>query len=172
MRFCNLYRRFSSFFHWVLLQMEGYSGEEISSDHLILKSCSWALSLYIATCTSTILITVSPSAYPCHYSRALASDSILPPGSLVLFPEFASWLIAQGFDLSLRAILGGYPVPNTHWFSDFRISLVHRVHYGYNQERNRFPDFHLSLWRDFLERWQFFCPCVSAFFASYTLRCL
>ena len=107
MRFCNLNTFLSSFRQGIAFHST-----------VVLKLF---LDVYIATCTSTIQVTVPPSAYPPHYKEALASEAILPPEGLRLatysgnrpFPESA---------------LGSYFVPNFSLDAGFRILSLHRVY--------------------------------------------
>ncbi|WP_334731218.1 hypothetical protein [Nostoc sp.] len=69
------------------------------------------LDVYIATSTSTIQVTVSPSAYPSRYKKALAFETIPPPDDFRL----ATY---SKFGPVLESTLGGYFVPN------FRFTLV------------------------------------------------
>lgn len=51
------------------------------------------LDVFITTCSSIFQIIVSLSAYPSHYKRALASDSILPTYIIRLAPTQLSTLL-------------------------------------------------------------------------------
>lgn len=110
MRFCNLNTFLSSFRQGIAFHSS-----------VVLKL---VLDVYIATGTSTIQVTVPPSAYPLAFPKALASEAFLPLKGLRLaiysenrpFPESAS---------------RGYFVPNFSFDAGFRILSLHRVYCEY-----------------------------------------
>ncbi len=59
------------------------------------------LDICIATVDPTFQITVSPSAYPCRYSKALASDSTFPVRCIRLAPTW--YRPTKGNDRLLRS---------------------------------------------------------------------
>ena len=106
MRFCNL-----NTFLWSFCQGIAFHSTVV----LIL-----VLDIFIATCTSTIQVTVPPSAYPLAFPEALAFEAILPPNGLRL----ATCSRNQPL---LESALGRYFVPNFSFDAGFRILSLHRV---------------------------------------------
>ena len=97
MRFCNL-----NTFLWSFCQGIAFHFTVV---------LTLVLDISIATCTSTIQVTVPPSAYPPAFPEVLASEAILPPMA-------CGWLPTQEIDHFLRAHRGvtSFPI--------FRLTLV------------------------------------------------
>lgn len=74
--------------------------------------------MFIATCTSTIQVTVPLSAYPLAFPGALATDAILPPDSIRLATYSGNRPIPE-------SISGSYFVPNFPFDASFRILSLH-----------------------------------------------
>ena len=88
------------------------------------------LDIYTATYNSTIQITVSLLAYPRHYSRAFAFDSILPIRRIRLAPT-------PGLRPPREQAVG-YFVPDDNWLNQTS-DAFHRVCCGYNWSTNNLP---------------------------------
>ena len=107
MRFCNLNTILSSF-------CQGIAFHSTVVFTLVLD-------VYIATCTSTIQVTVPPSAYPLAFPKALASEAILSPDGL----RSATYSKIRPI---LESAPGSYFVPNFPFDAGFRILSLHRVY--------------------------------------------